>query len=58
MPSSCIAITSLELGSSDKEGPFGYNLFLLKIENWKRGSKIIFECVNSAVEPIFNKKNC
>ena len=37
-------------------GPFGYNLFLLKTENWKHYSKIIFKSVNSAVEPIFNEK--
>ena len=37
-------------------GSFGYNLFLLKTENWKHYSKIIFKCVNSAVKPIFNKK--
>ena len=32
---------------------FGYCL-LLKIENWKHCSKIIFKCVNSAVGPSFN----
>ena len=34
----------------------GYNLFLLKLktENWKHCSRIIFKCVNSIVEPIFN----
>ena len=37
-------------------GPFGYNLFLLKTENWKHSSKIIFKCVNSVVRPIFNEK--
>ena len=26
--------------------------------NWKYCSKLIFKCVNSAVGPIFNKKNC
>ena len=26
------------------------------VENWKYCSKIIFKCVNSAVEPIFNEK--
>ena len=31
-------------------------LILLKIENWKHYSKIIFKYVNSAVEPIFNEK--
>ena len=37
-------------------GPFGLNLFLLKlkIENWNHCSKIIFKCVNSVMEPIFN----
>ena len=30
-------------------------LILLKIENWKYCSKIIFKCVNSAVKPIFNE---
>ena len=34
---------------------FGYRL-LLKIENWKYCSKIIFKCVNSAVWPTFFKK--
>ena len=40
------------------KGPFGYNLFLLKlkIENWKHCSKIIFKCVNNIVWPIFNEK--
>ena len=38
------------------QGPFRYNLFLLKTENWKHFSKTIFKCVNSAVEPIFNEK--
>ena len=32
------------------------NLLKLKIENWKHYSKIIFKCVNSIVEPIFNEK--
>ena len=35
-------------------GLFRYHL-LLKTENWKYGSKIIFKCVNSTVRPIFNK---
>ena len=26
--------------------------------NWKHYSKIIFKCVNSAIGPIFNEKNC
>ena len=30
-------------------------LILLKIENWKHCSKIIFKCANSAVRPIFNE---
>ena len=29
--------------------PFGYNLFLLKTENWKHRSKIIFKYVNSVM---------
>ena len=29
--------------------------YLLKTENWKHCSKIIFKCVNSAIEPIFNE---
>ena len=33
---------------------FGLNLLLLKIENWKHCSKIIFKRVNSIVGPIFN----
>ena len=33
---------------------FGYYL-LLKIENWKYCSKIIFKCVNNIVELIFNE---
>ena len=42
-------------------GLFGYNLLLLKLivtetENWKYCNKIIFKYVNSAMEPIFNKK--
>ena len=32
---------------------FGYRL-LLKTENWKHCSKIIFKCVNSVVGPSFN----
>ena len=37
-------------------GPFGLSLLLLKlkIENWKYYNKIIFKCVKSTVEPIFN----
>ena len=35
-------------------GVFGLNLLLLKTENWKHCSKIIFKCVNSIVGPIFN----
>ena len=31
-------------------------LLKLKTENWKHCNKIIFKCVNSAVEPIFNEK--
>ena len=27
-------------------------------ENWKHYSKIIFKCVNSALEPIFNESLC
>ena len=40
------------------KGPIGYNLFLLKLktENWKHYSKIVFKCVNSTVQPIFNEK--
>ena len=34
------------------KGLFGYYL-LLKIENWKYRSKIIFKCVNSTVGPNF-----
>ena len=34
---------------------FGYRL-LMKTKNWKHCSKIIFKCVNSVVEPIFNEK--
>ena len=34
---------------------FGYYL-LLKIENWKHCSKIIFKCVNCAVRPSFKEK--
>ena len=34
---------------------FGYRL-LLKTENWKYCSKIIFKCVNSTMEPVFNEK--
>ena len=37
------------------QGLFGYRL-LLKIENWKHYSKIIFKGVNSAVEPNFKEK--
>ena len=37
-------------------GPFGYNLFLLKTENWKYCSKIIFKCVNSTVRSFLMKK--
>ena len=35
-------------------GSIPIQLILLKIENWKHFSKIIFKCVNSAVGPIFN----
>ena len=35
-------------------GVFGYHL-LLRTENWKHCSEIIFKCVNSAVRPIFNE---
>ena len=35
-------------------GVFGLNLLLLKTENWKHCSKIIFKYVNSIVRPIFN----
>ena len=35
-------------------GLFGYRL-LLKTENWKYYSKIIFNCVNSVVGHIFNE---
>ena len=31
-------------------------LLKLKIKNWKYCSKIIFKCVNSVMEPIFNEK--
>ena len=36
------------------------NLLLLKLEteNWKHCNKIIFKCINSAVEPIFNIFKC
>ena len=40
----------------DPKGLFRYNLFLLKTENKKYCSKIIFKCVNSIVRPIFNEK--
>ena len=36
-------------------GLFEYCL-LLKTENWKHCSKIIFKCVNSAVRPNFKAK--
>ena len=35
-------------------GVFGYHL-LLRTENWKHCSEIIFKCVNSTMRPIFNK---
>ena len=35
-------------------GMFELNLLLLKTENWKYCSKIIFKLVNSIVGPIFN----
>ena len=36
-------------------GLFGYCL-LLKTENWKHCSKIIFKCINSVVRPNFKEK--
>ena len=39
---------------SSIKGPFELNLLLLKTENWKHCSKIIFKCVKSTVKPIFN----
>ena len=39
---------------SSIRGPFGLSLLLLKTENWKHCSKIIFKCVNSIMGPIFN----
>jgi len=51
-----IMIVSPYISIQSSRGPFGYNLFLLKlkIENWKHYNKIIFKCVNSTVGPIFN----
>ena len=34
--------------------PFEY-LWILKVENWKYCNKIIFKCVNSVLETIFNE---
>ena len=34
---------------------FGSVCILFIVENWKHYSKIIFKCVNSAVEPNFNE---
>ena len=30
--------------------------YFAETENWKHCNKIIFKCVNNAVEPIFNEK--
>ena len=35
-------------------GSVWIQLILMKTENWKHYSKIIFKCVNSSVGPIFN----
>ena len=44
--------TSLWISTKDV---FGYCLFSWKLKNWKHCSKIIFQCMNSVVRPIFNK---
>ena len=39
---------------SKYEGSVWIQLNLLKTERWKQCSKMIFECVNSTVAPVFN----
>ena len=52
----CLTISQKRRLSANSKGPFGYNLFLLKLktENWKYCIKIISKYMNSTVGLIFN----
>ena len=43
------------ISNNENYGRVWIPLILLKIENWKYCSKIIFKCVNNAMRPIFNE---